>query len=60
MILRLLSKMGFHWWRFSEPSLSGRPTRRVCAWCGRDQTWDGLLARERGIIRWVDRNGSLS
>lgn len=54
MFRRFMCAMGLHWWRFSEYSLRGSPMRRTCAWCGHDQVWHYDLAREYGVIRWVD------
>lgn len=52
---RALCGLTLHRWHYSEPSLRGRPMRRTCRVCGRDQVWHLGIARERGIVRWVDQ-----
>lgn len=53
-VRRILHALGFHAWRAIENEHGGRPMRRVCTRCGRKQVWNYALAREHGIVRWVD------
>lgn len=45
----MLCRLGIHNWLYVGDVVQ---TVRRCKHCRKVQTWDYLLARERGVIRW--------
>jgi len=57
MIRRLLCAAGIHKWTYLPNTNGGSPMRRECCCCGKRQGWNYGIAREHGVIVWVDAQG---